>query len=62
MSHGIERVLTVKYIGPEILRREGTKEADELPPQSKKRKYQTLIWSEQEQLSKTPEASSSYIL
>ena len=32
----------MRYIGPEIMRREGTKEDDEWPPQSKKRKVEVL--------------------
>ena len=39
---GVDRILTVKYVGPEIMRREGTKDDDEWPPQSKKRKIEML--------------------
>jgi hypothetical protein len=34
----VKRTITVRYIGPELLRRVGTKEPDDWPPQSKKRK------------------------
>ena len=32
----LKRTLTIRYVGPELLRREGTKEDGDWPPQSKK--------------------------